>query len=207
LTRILSLSPTKAPSISIDTMITMVDSTSSDRLGHEDFFNSVFTSPTNVCTLLTISDALPMMLRSFLSGTTMPYRDPCSRMAGQEGIEPPTTGFGDRCSAKLSYWPLSLRPLFHFPVQDVLPIETTVLLQFKTTRCDALVLLGRIVASFALGASQCYHFPSHNCCLTIPLTTQRMQSGLSSNILKRELGRTCVSTQEAGLSPLNGTEN
>jgi hypothetical protein len=25
--------------------------------------------------------------------------------AGQAGIEPTTPGFGDRCSAKLSYWP------------------------------------------------------------------------------------------------------
>ena len=27
-------------------------------------------------------------------------------MAGQEGIEPPTCGFGDRLLCQLSYWPL-----------------------------------------------------------------------------------------------------
>ena len=27
-------------------------------------------------------------------------------LAGQEGLEPPTSGFGDRCSTKLSYWPI-----------------------------------------------------------------------------------------------------
>ena len=28
-----------------------------------------------------------------------------SRMAGEEGLEPPTPGFGDRCSNQLSYTP------------------------------------------------------------------------------------------------------
>jgi hypothetical protein len=161
LTRILSLSPTKAPSISIDTMITMVDSTSSDRLGHEDFFNSVFTSPTNVCTLLTMSDALPMMLRSFLSGTRMPYRDPCSRMAGQEGIEPPTTGFGDRCSAKLSYWPPGQSVLLDLPVKNVLPFKPAVLLQLNSVRRETLILRRSIVTTLTFGARQRYHFSSH----------------------------------------------
>src|SRR5205823_6739518 len=32
--------------------------------------------------------------------------------AGQEGLEPPTAGFGDRCSAKLSYCPLGVGPLW-----------------------------------------------------------------------------------------------
>src|SRR5438105_11360992 len=30
--------------------------------------------------------------------------------AGQEGLEPPTAGFGDRCSAKLSYCPRGMSP-------------------------------------------------------------------------------------------------
>jgi hypothetical protein len=28
-------------------------------------------------------------------------------LAGQEGLEPPTLGFGDRCSTIMSYWPVS----------------------------------------------------------------------------------------------------
>ena len=34
-----------------------------------------------------------------------PRKSGVSYLAGQEGLEPPTLGFGDRCSAKLSYWP------------------------------------------------------------------------------------------------------
>ncbi len=29
-----------------------------------------------------------------------------THLAGQAGLEPATYGFGDRCSAKLSYWPV-----------------------------------------------------------------------------------------------------
>ncbi len=28
-----------------------------------------------------------------------------AKLAGQEGLEPPTGGFGDRCSTNWSYWP------------------------------------------------------------------------------------------------------
>ncbi len=40
-------------------------------------------------------------------------------MAGQEGLEPPTCGFGDRCSAKLSYWPK--QSLRNISAQNSLP--------------------------------------------------------------------------------------
>ena len=33
------------------------------------------------------------------------------KMAGQEGFEPPTPGFGDRCSSQLSYWPAVITDL------------------------------------------------------------------------------------------------
>src|SRR6266498_1169367 len=38
----------------------------------------------------------------------------CFRLAGQEGFEPPTRGFGDRCSSRWSYWPIlpSVKPHF-----------------------------------------------------------------------------------------------
>ncbi len=31
-------------------------------------------------------------------------------IAGQEGFEPPTPGFGDRCSNRSSYWPETRSP-------------------------------------------------------------------------------------------------
>ena len=33
-------------------------------------------------------------------------------MAGQEGFEPPTGGFGDRCSSSWSYWPSYIISIF-----------------------------------------------------------------------------------------------
>src|ERR1700722_15527035 len=40
-----------------------------------------------------------------LADTTGPHRTRTA-LAGQEGLEPPTTGFGDRDSSQLSYCPL-----------------------------------------------------------------------------------------------------
>src|SRR5438046_10275818 len=55
-------------------------------------------------------------------------RKPRSVLAWQEGLEPPTTGFGDRDSGQLSYCPLLSsyrRPLW--TVQPVRPVRTTAL--------------------------------------------------------------------------------
>src|SRR5207244_631499 len=47
--------------------------------------------------------------RIIVTGTSgSPPRRPAR--AGQEGLEPPTAGFGDRCSAKLSYCPSGVGP-------------------------------------------------------------------------------------------------
>src|SRR3984885_7060467 len=44
-----------------------------------------------------------------LADTTGPHRTRTA-LAGQEGLEPPTTGFGDRDSSQLSYCPVAALP-------------------------------------------------------------------------------------------------
>src|SRR5215469_13025472 len=39
-------------------------------------------------------------------------------LAGQEGLEPPTAGFGDRNSSQLSYCPVTARAGMHAPLAD-----------------------------------------------------------------------------------------
>ena len=48
------------------------------------------------------------ILLAFLHPLHLPVHG-ISLLAGAEGLEPPTAGFGDRCSTKLSYGPLSGR--------------------------------------------------------------------------------------------------
>lgn len=82
-----SLKPTKTAISTTDTITTIVDSDSSERVGHEHFFISARTSSMNV-----LAAVIPccILLTGFL---------PSEKLAGQEGLEPTTTGFGDRCSA------------------------------------------------------------------------------------------------------------
>ena len=83
-------------------------------------------------------------------------------MAGQEGLEPPTRGFGDRRSTNWSYWPLqdllTFTPaglmktvtygrcvLFCLLMWSVLFTKFTELLPLKLIRILLLVLHGTIV--------------------------------------------------------------
>jgi hypothetical protein len=44
-----------------------------------------------------------------ITGKTPPFETALpTYQAGQAGIEPTTPAFGERCSAKLSYWPVLL---------------------------------------------------------------------------------------------------
>jgi hypothetical protein len=70
----------KIPKINTATITTRVESRSSSRVGQEAFLNSLIISPEKIRTL---------RKGFFMDG----------RLAGQEGIEPPTNGFGDRYSA------------------------------------------------------------------------------------------------------------
>src|SRR5574341_1667203 len=71
-------------------------------------------------------------------------------MAGQEGFEPPSRGFGDRCSSRWSYWPLRrVRRCasLHFLVTGMFAATPTVLFEFQAVRCVASVL-GRGIIPF-----------------------------------------------------------
>src|SRR6187455_2358664 len=68
--------------IKLATITTTVVPTTSWRVGNDTLFHSDRTSRKNSLTLLNQSID----------------RDPRRKVAGQEGFEPPTLGFGDRCS-------------------------------------------------------------------------------------------------------------
>ena len=172
--------------ITTETITTTVDSTSSCRSGQVHRRISAATSAKNV--LLLVIASCNLLIRHLLYAKINGYGMSRSStrpayLAGQEGIEPPTPGFGDRCSAKLSYWPtpaqipdrgyppvdtlprlncrLPVRRLFHFLVQSVLPVEPAVLLLLHPLRHGPLIPRCRVVAPLALGASQCRQLSGH----------------------------------------------
>ncbi len=73
-------------------------------------------------------------------------------MAGQEGLEPPTFGFGVRCSANLSYCPTLRVLLFDLPVKGMPSIPGAILPKLKPIGRVSTVLRGSIVNPFAFGA-------------------------------------------------------
>src|SRR5689334_4190036 len=77
-------------------------------------------------------------------------------MAGQEGFEPPTPGFGDRCSsqAELLAYPGLGPGLPGFLVDRVLPATGAELLPLHAVGMQPLVLRVRVVALLALVASE-----------------------------------------------------
>src|SRR4051812_16266230 len=77
-------------------------------------------------------------------------------MAGQEGFEPPTPGFGDRCSdqAELLAYPGLGSELPGFLVDCVLPAARAELLPLHAVGVQSLVLRIRVIALLALVASE-----------------------------------------------------
>src|SRR5262245_30387494 len=80
------------------------------------------------------------------------------RMAGLEGFEPPTPGFGDRCSSRtelqacheaVAGYDVS-RPLPRFLVRRVLAARRAVLLELDPVRMQALVLGRDVIPALAI---------------------------------------------------------
>lgn len=71
-------------------------------------------------------------------------------MAGQEGLEPPASGFGDRRSTNWSYWPTSLTCLAGLFVYRVTLAPLAVLLELNALRIVLLIFLGGVITALAL---------------------------------------------------------
>lgn len=149
---------------------THVEEIASSRLGQATLVISAFTSPKNTVTicshltsrfpLLAAFAAISPSFRRFLSML-------CNkeRLAGQEGLEPSTPGFGVRCTANCA---TALRPLFltgqyclfTFSVQSMLSAEAAVLLELHPLGMGSFVLGSGVISTLALCACQC-RYNSH----------------------------------------------
>ena len=98
-----SANATNMPSTNTVTITTMVESTNSFRVGQDDFFNSVQTSIRKSCALrngFVMYRYLYPIRQSTCTPTVLrPLTLLLFKLARQEGLEPPTYGFGDRRSA------------------------------------------------------------------------------------------------------------
>ena len=74
-------------------------------------------------------------------------------MAGQEGFEPTTRGFGIRCSSRWSYCPSNL---FTFTMRSMLTTKLTEFLKFQLIRCFLLILRGGVIFSLTRSTIQIY---------------------------------------------------
>ena len=81
-------------------------------------------------------------------------------MAGQEGLEPPASGFGDRRSTNWSYWPVTLFELAGLFMYRMTLTPLAVLLELDALRIVLLVLLSGVISTLAIRASEC-HQSSH----------------------------------------------
>ena len=99
--------------------------------------------------------------RDYVTISVGPRRRDCEpsaggSVAGAIGLEPTTAGFGDRCSAKLSYTPAAgeVPVLLRLAVKCMPSLSRTVFEKLDPVRIVPLVLARRVRPLLALGAGQ-----------------------------------------------------
>ncbi len=103
-------------------------------------------------------------------------------MAGQEGFEPPTSGFGIRRSASWSYWPAKQRVITLFLTFGMRSMRTTgptELLDLELGRTALHPFAGPVITVFAFCAFQC-HIRSCSCLFLCHVTSSAFQQLLPS---------------------------
>jgi hypothetical protein len=90
---------------------TIVVSRTSLGVGHVTFLASVLTSTKKVLIFahLSLTFSIPCWNLFVITSFPAPSIQPLKLLAGQEGFEPPSSGFGDRRSSRWSYWPIPVR--------------------------------------------------------------------------------------------------
>jgi hypothetical protein len=153
-----SMIPRKPAMMKTATMTTSVDPKTSLRPGQVTFLVSAWTSCKNVVAFSIYARMTSLsQATSHQADERIHYHE-----AGQEGFEPPTPGFGVRCSSRSSYWPVSchrtacsvasttetLQPheLACFAVRRMLSAKATILLPLESIWGGAFVLHGRVVS-------------------------------------------------------------
>ncbi len=139
------------------TSTTPVEATISLRVGQLTFFISIRNSLKNclICSNIFDPFLFAQTLRLCVVGFRFPLREDeafLSVLAGQEGFEPPSPGFGVRCSTVRA---TGLHDLsFRFLVKRMGPTETAILLHGKLVGCLLLVPRGGVISPFAFPTSE-----------------------------------------------------
>jgi hypothetical protein len=125
-----------------ETRTTFVEEATSSRLGQVTFLSSA---------KLSLKNRIIFFI-CFLSGASG-VRFFQKKEAGQAGLEPATSGFGDRRSSQLELLAFrkSLLLYLGFPVQGVLSVKLAVLLELQLPLDVPLVFTGCIIPAVAFG--------------------------------------------------------